>query len=174
VVPAFHEVARAMERLDQQRNAAQADAVRKLSDAESEATALKRKGDEVAHEKVAMAEAARDEFLAWYAARHRLGPIEEARLIGEAVLGKILGGRDWNTTVEDYRRRREELIAVHRVLIDSRLAWAALTAVLSGRDKVIVDADRVPGRRQLLLFDPEQLRPPVILPRPDPRREEGP
>jgi Cu+-exporting ATPase len=175
VVPAFHEVARAMERLDQQRNAAQADAIRAVAGAEAEALALKRKADEVAFEKVAQAEAARDEFLAWYRARHRLGPLEELRLLGEALLAHLCTGESWNTTVEDYRHRREELVAVRRTLIDSRLAWATLTAVLSGRDKVIVDAERVPGRRQLLLFDPEQLRPPpVILPRPDPRREEGP
>ncbi len=34
---------------------------------------------------------------------------------------------------------------------------------LSKRDKVIVDADKVPGRRHLLLFDPELFRPPPVL-----------
>jgi Cu+-exporting ATPase len=173
VVPAFHEVARAMERLDQQRNAAQADAIRKLSDAAAEALATRRKGEETAFEKVVMAEAARDEFLAWYRARHRLELGDELRLVGELLLAKFADGRDWPAAIEDYRKHREEAVSVRRLLIDSRLAWATLTAVLAGRDKVIIDADRVPGRRQLLLFDPEQLRPPpVILPRPDPRREE--
>jgi hypothetical protein len=35
-----------------------------------------------------------------------------------------------------------------------------VTAGLSKRDKVIVDADKVPGKRHLLMFDPELFRPP--------------
>jgi hypothetical protein len=51
---------------------------------------------------------------------------------------------------------------VRRSLTDFRLAWDALTLALAGRAKVIVDADRLPGRRQLLLFDPEQFTPPML------------
>ena len=41
-----------------------------------------------------------------------------------------------------------------------------MAAVLAGRDKVIVDAEQVPGRRQLLLFDPNLFRvPPPVLDR---------
>jgi len=47
-----------------------------------------------------------------------------------------------------------------------------------GRDKIIIDADKVPGRRHLLLIDPEQFRLPFpfALPRegspvpPDPKK----
>jgi hypothetical protein len=32
---------------------------------------------------------------------------------------------------------------------------------LAGREKMIIDAEKVPGRRQLFLADPEQFRVPV-------------
>jgi hypothetical protein len=58
-------------------------------------------------------------------------------------------------------------------LNDFRLFWDAVSQALAGRDKVIVDAEKLPGRRQLLLFDPESPRgvlpgvlPPTRIPAP--------
>ncbi len=45
-------------------------------------------------------------------------------------------------------------------LTDFRLYWDALAQALAGREKVIIDADKVPGRRHLLFLDPEQFRFP--------------
>src|SRR5262249_9107615 len=61
----------------------------------------------------------------------------------------------------DYVRRRGEALAAKAALVDFRLYWEALSAALAGRDKVIVDADKVPGRRHLWLVAPELLRPPA-------------
>jgi hypothetical protein len=61
--------------------------------------------------------------------------------------------------VSEYRQRRTELLAVRRSLTEFRLAWEALATALGGRAKVIVDSDRIPGRRQLLLYDPGPLPP---------------
>jgi len=47
------------------------------------------------------------------------------------------------------------------VLTDFRLFWDRLGLALSTRDKVIIDADQVPGKRNLLLFDLDQLRMPI-------------
>jgi hypothetical protein len=71
---------------------------------------------------------------------------------------------------------------VQAILTDFRLFWNAVGQALTGRDKLIVDADNVAGRRQLLLVDPELFRIPVPmmgLPErgPPPRRppvDEGP
>ncbi len=52
-------------------------------------------------------------------------------------------------------------------LTDFRLFWDALGRALSGREKLIVDADKVPGRRTLLLFDPEKFKVPVPVLVPD-------
>ncbi len=59
------------------------------------------------------------------------------------------------------------------MLNDFRLFWTALGRSLGGRDKLIIDADQIPGRRHLLLMDPEQFRVPVpiLAPRAGPSEE---
>jgi Cu+-exporting ATPase len=52
-------------------------------------------------------------------------------------------------------------------LTDFRLFWDALGKALNGREKLIIDADKVPGRRQLLLFDPDKFKIPVPVMIPD-------
>src|SRR5262249_162315 len=52
-------------------------------------------------------------------------------------------------------------------LTDFRLFWDALGKALAGREKLIVEGDKVPGRRQLLLFDPEKFKVPVPVLVPD-------
>ena len=51
-------------------------------------------------------------------------------------------------------------------LTDFRLFWDALSRALAGRDKILIDADQVPGHRHLLMIDPEKFQPPAILNRP--------
>ena len=94
----------------------------------------------------------------------------EAGLAAEAVAA-VIAGRNSEAAMAEYRKRRDELLAVRRSLTEFRLSWEALAAALGGRAKVIVDADRVPGRRQLLLFDPAPAMPPILV-RPD--REQRP
>jgi len=61
----------------------------------------------------------------------------------------------------DYERRRTQRITLLTTLTEFRLFWDALGQALAGREKILVDADKVPGRRQLLLFDPDQMRMPA-------------
>ena len=66
--------------------------------------------------------------------------------------------------------RRQRLLADRRFLTEFRLGLQAAVEVLRQRDKVLIDADNLPGRRHLMLFDPETLRGPSFPPRP---REPG-
>ena len=45
---------------------------------------------------------------------------------------------------------------------DFRLFWDALGAALKDREKILIDADKMPGHRQLLLFDPKDFSPPLL------------
>ena len=96
-----------------------------------------------------------------------LDPVDEVRLIAN-LLGEVRDGRPAEDAVSGYRQRRAEMLATRRSLTEFRLAWDALATALGGRAKVIVDADRIPGRRQLLLYDPGSL--PPVAPRPEERR----
>jgi hypothetical protein len=75
-----------------------------------------------------------------------------------------------------YETARAQRLASQAVLADFRLFWDMLGEALAGREKMIIDAERVPGRRQLLLIDPDQLRVPVPILAPGGRsgRSEGP
>jgi hypothetical protein len=73
----------------------------------------------------------------------------------------IRGGQDLASAFGDYDRRRSQRIALLTTLTEFRLFWDTLGQALAGREKILIDADKVPGRRQLLLFDPDQLRVPA-------------
>jgi hypothetical protein len=46
-------------------------------------------------------------------------------------------------------------------LADFRLLWDSLGQALAGRDKIVIDAEGVRGRRNLWLFPPEWMRLPA-------------
>ena len=60
----------------------------------------------------------------------------------------------------DLAARRQKVLAERRFFIESRLAARAVVDVFRSRDKVLVDAADVPGKRQLFLLDPDLLRMP--------------
>jgi Cu+-exporting ATPase len=161
VVSAYHDVTRAMEDRDRVVNEANAERTRQRRDAQVKAQQLVRQAEAGARETIRTAEAARDRFLALQQMRSTLSQPEELELAGEAMQA-ILAGRDTAAAYRDYDRRRQERLARQAALTDFRLFWEALGQALADRDKVIVDADQVPGRRQLWLFDPDQFRPPVL------------
>jgi P-type Cu+ transporter len=179
VVAAYHDVARAMEARDRLINEAVAEATRKKRAAEGQALVVVREAQSAALERVRQAEVLRDGFLVRYASRSQLDLDDEWEIIDAAV---PLAPPESEAALADYARRRQELIDARRTVADARLSWEALTEALRGRDKVIVDAERLPGRRQLLLVDPELFRSPVpMLGMPDraprtrrPQPEEGP
>jgi hypothetical protein len=110
-------------------------------------------------------------FLARYRARSALPPEQEWSLLWPALDG-ILGGQSPEAAGRQYLQRRGEAIARQEALTDFRLYWEQLSAALTGRDKVIIDADRVPGRRHLWLlpFEPPSMPVPVLRPGERPRQ----
>jgi len=173
VVPSFHDVAKAAEGHDQMIKEAEAEALRIRRDAESKGKEIERQAEAAAHRTVEMAKKDRDAFLAWYRLRTELSPAVESRLATETV-GLILAGQDVTSALADHQRRRQQQLENQAFLVDFRLTWMALGETLSQRDKVFIDADKLPGRRTLLLFGPDQLTPPpIILPSRMPGRGPG-
>ncbi len=180
VVPAYHDIAKAMEDRDRKITDAQAVALTRKREAEAEALRIVREAEADARRKLHEAEAAQAEFLALWRMRSQLDWSDEWRLLrGAFDIWWACG--DMAATAQEYDRQRRERVAAQAALTDFRLFWNALTRALRGREKILIDAEKVPGRRQLLLFDPEQFRVPVPLLMPDrealpPRRprDEGP
>jgi Cu+-exporting ATPase len=162
VVPAYHDVARAMEARERQINEAHAGAIRKKRLTQAEALQVVRKAETAKYEKVSQAAATGSAFHFRQGVRRQLGWRQESRLLGEALLTSWRG-LPASSVAADYSRRREEMRALQTTLTDFRLFWTALGKALAGREKVIIDADRVPGKRQLLLIDPGQWRIPSPL-----------
>jgi hypothetical protein len=156
-----------LEDRDRQINEAAAQATRTRRSAEAAALLAVRTAEARAEKRVAMASADAGAVAGWHAARSRLESSDEARL-ATGLLASILNGRAADAALSEYQQRRAELLAVRRSLTEFRLAWDALTTALGGRAKVIVDVDRIPGRRQLLLYDPGPL--PPVPPQPEGRR----
>ena len=105
---------------------------------------------------------------------YKLGPDslkQEGVLLLEA-LELSLQDRPPEEVERAYLRGREEAVKQQAALTDFRLYWEMLAAALSGREKVIVDADKVPGRRHLFLVPLEPFR--MMFPAmPPPRGEPG-
>ncbi len=159
VVDAYHEVARAMERRERLVNDAEAEAREKKTSAEAQALQIRREAEGDVLEKVRSAEAARDTFLARLHSRSELPVAEEWRLLGCAAAA-VANGQEAGAAYQEYQRRRQERLAAQKFLTDFRLVLDNLGGALGKRDKVIIDADKVPGKRHLLMFDPEWFRPP--------------
>lgn len=161
VVPAYHAVAEAMQERDRRVNEAQAAAQRRLCEAQVQArhSVVVATADKT--ERVLLASAARDAFLARLRARQSPPPVNGWQII-KTAWNTLCEGRSPAAAYESYERRRREQLDGIATLNDFRLFWDALGATLHGRDTIIVDADKVPGRRHLFLFDPGQLRPPFL------------
>src|SRR5262249_11823267 len=146
VVPAYHDVARAMEAKERQKNEAEAQALGKVRAARAGALQIVRQAEAAACEKVRSAGAARAAFLARQRAREQLPWKEEWRLLREAVRA-VAGGQSPALAAREYEGRRRDEIALQATLTDFRLFWDSLARSLAGREKVIVDSEKVPGRR---------------------------
>ncbi|HVK07317.1 MAG TPA: cation-translocating P-type ATPase family protein [Gemmataceae bacterium] len=152
VVGAYHDVARAIQARDEQVNRAEAQATQVRKQAEEEALRELADAEAAKAEKIETAKAARDSFLEWHRLRTALTPDELSQATDEAA--------------------RHEAIERRKRLTEARLVWEVLVAVLSGRDKVIIDSDAPKGRRHLYLVDPDFLRPVLTGPRPGVKNEE--
>jgi Cu+-exporting ATPase len=168
VVASYHAVAEAIQRRDKTINEAEAEATRTRRRAEEVALRTVRQAEAAAAGKTAEAAAARDAFLAWAKARSALPPEDEVRLKSE-LESKLRAGQDRLAAEREINAKRTELLASRRFLTDLRLSLDAVVQVLRGRDKVLIDAADLPGRRHLLLMDPETPKlPPVAFPPKEP------
>lgn len=165
VVPDYYRVTQAMEEHDRDINFARAAAIKTISDAEADSMRLVRQASAAKEEKVKQAEADRDVFLQRSAVRKSLAPDVEMSLYMQSVQDVLKGGSAAEAEAR-YQKKKQDLIAQQATLTDFRLFWDMLASALSGRDLVLIDADKVAGRRSLLLLDPDQLRipPPSIMP----------
>ncbi len=160
VVDAYYEVAKAMERRDQKINAATERATRKLKTTAAEAAKIVAQARAGAVEKVKRAEGDRAAFLALQQAHGTLDFAQECRLTSAAV-DAVLAGRAVDEVEKELQAKRQEQLDRQTALADFRLFWDISANALAGRDLLLIDADNVRGQRQLMLFDPEQLRIPI-------------
>jgi Cu+-exporting ATPase len=149
VVAAYHAVADAIQKRDKTVNEAKAEASRVVARAEEESLRIVRSAEADAHRKTTEATAARDVMLAWQQARTTLTQAEESAVGADPA-------------------RRARLLASKRFLTDLRLSLDAAVAVLKTRDKILIDADKLPGTRKLYLLDPD-LMPKAAVPMAFPR-----
>lgn len=153
-----------MERRDRLVNDATADRLRRRRDQEARSLETVRVAGAESYEKVRQAEARRFDFLVRYAARSRLGLGEELALLAEAVTAQV-NGKGPAEAREGYTRARRERLGRQRALSDFRLYWDTLAGSLGGRAKVLVDAEKLPGRRLLWLTPGGPLPAVPALPR---------
>jgi Cu+-exporting ATPase len=169
VVGFYHDVTKAMQARDRQVNDAQAAALSAAIDegrnartkraALVRALQIRREAAAAAHETVTQADAAQAAFLARQAVRSQLSADDEWQLMKEAFRAVWLG-QEPLAAYQDYEQSRQARLVLQAALTDFRLYWDALAQALVGREKIIIDADKVPGRRHLLFLDPEQFRFP--------------
>jgi Cu+-exporting ATPase len=165
VVNSYHAVAKAILERDRVINEAEADALRLKRRSQEDADKTLKRADAEAHTLREAALADRDAFLAWHHVRSHLSP-EEERLFATERERRLKLGENPNSVEKELAERRGKILAERRFLIENRLMIQAVVDVLRLRDKILIDAEDVPGRRHLFLIDPDQLRiPSLIAPR---------
>jgi hypothetical protein len=123
-----------------------------------------RRAEAAKFEKVRLAQARHEEFLARFRARTQLSWRDWLKLAGE-VYNDLAAGSAKDVAVERYRQRRKDLLQRQAELVDFRLYWDGLSTALGGRPKVLIDAERLPTRRALWLVPFEPGTAPVPVPR---------
>jgi hypothetical protein len=159
-----------MENRDKVINDAQAEALRKERDQEAASLEVIRNAQAAKEATIALAKAQRDAFMSRYGARTKLSLQQEA-LLQLGALQSAMRGRTPEEVESDFALQRAAAVKQQADLTDFRLYWNMLAASLTNREKIIVDAEKVPGRRHLFLvpLEPFRFMPPPPMP---PRREE--
>jgi P-type Cu+ transporter len=165
VVASYHAVAEAIQKRDRSVNEAIADALRVKRRAIEDALRMVRVAETEAARKVADATADREGFVAWHRARTTLTAAEESEL-KEALEARVRGGADRSAAAAEADRVRAQRLATRRALSEFRLGLAAISSVLAGRDKILLDAADLPGKRHLFLADLDGFKIPPALLRP--------
>ncbi len=162
VVESYHEVTTAMEKRDELINQAQRDALSNERQQEAKSLETTRKAEAAKLDKVRRAEAMRDAVTARVRAETSYPGIRNAALFSGAVAEAWNDGRPDKSeklreATRHYQERRDEAVARQEALTDFRLYWEALATALSDREKVVIDAEDVPGRRHLWLTPADAL-----------------
>ncbi len=173
VVASYHAVASAIQKRDRLVNEAEAEATRAKRRAGDEALRTVRQAEAEGVRKVAEASANRDAFFAWHIARTELSKTEEAAFAKE-IETRIAAGQERVAVTADVQARRAQMLSDRKTLTEFRLTMQAVTAVLAGRDKIFLDAANLPGRRHLLLMDPDSQKLPAWMLRPQTPPEKDP
>ncbi len=161
VVPAYHDVTRAMEAKERQVNEALAESIRKKRKSEAEGLQVRLQAGAAKIEKVSEAQGSNSAFLSREQARRRLSWGQEWRLV-RAALAEFRKGATPATIVEGFQQQRRAAQGLQASLTDFRLFWDSVGRALVGRDKVIVDSEHFRGSRHLLFLDPEAWRLPAL------------
>ncbi|MSQ96251.1 MAG: cation-translocating P-type ATPase family protein [Gemmataceae bacterium] len=164
VVESYYDVAKAMEKRDQRINEADEQAISKKKRTEAEMVRILAQARAAKVEKIQLAEADRQRFLAYYR------PRKELSASAEIMLALRAAGEPF-PSVARYQKDRADLLALQPALVEFRMYWDAVGKALTGRDLLLIDSDKVTGQRNLMLFDPEVFRVPfpVLVP-----QERGP
>ena len=166
VVSSYHAVAKAIQERDRMVNEAEADALRTRRRADEDADRVVRRAFTEANREHEDAKAVRDAFLAWHRVRTQLMPEEEAAMMTERER-RVKAGEPTTAVDRDLAERKKKVLAERRFFIESRLTTRAVVDVFRLRDKILIDAGDLPGKRQLFLLDPDLLRfPPGFGPKP--------
>jgi len=168
VVDAYYEVAKAMERRDQRINEANEQAKRKQKETEAEAARIRAVARAEKAEKLQEADRDRLRFEAQYRPRSEL-PIDIDLVFSWRASKALFAGQSLEEAIAAPQRERDALLKLQPGLTDFRHYWNAVAKALVGRDLLLIDAEKINVRRNLMLFDPELFRaPPPIIMRPDP------
>lgn len=177
VVDAYHDVTRAMEKRDLLINQGEEKVLRDERRQLAEGLKQVREAEAEAQKKIAFAQANQTAFVGRYQLRRRLDLAEEWRLFRTAWQ-EMSKGRPAAEAVKEYLHRREAALTQQQMLMDFRAYWDTLSAALANREKIVIDADKVPGRRNLWLIPigPFGFPMPGMMPAPrsqppDPRSE---
>jgi Cu+-exporting ATPase len=174
VVPYYYQVTQAVEEYARMINEAEGQAFAKEQNAEAEKLQIIREARAAKLKKVLEAQGDRNRFLARSRGRKYLSAAQEEQLLRD--VSKEMKGKSPGEVRAEFERRRKQLVAMQGTLTDFRIFWDTVGQALSGRPLVLIDAEKVPGRRHLLLIDPDQLRVPVpvlIQPRGGPAPRSG-
>jgi regulator of protease activity HflC (stomatin/prohibitin superfamily) len=171
LVAAYHGVTQAMERRDTAIKRAEADTLAAVRKQEGENFLTERQAQADRTRVIETARARQAAFLARHRARTRLSVTQEWRLL-DGAMQAVTAGKAPVEAAREYLKRRADMLAVQAALTDFRLYWDALAEALAGREKVLLDADRVPGRRHLWMVPAEP--PRFVFPPSDRSRMEIP
>ncbi|MBI2807467.1 MAG: cation-translocating P-type ATPase family protein [Planctomycetes bacterium] len=171
VVESYYDVAKAMEIRDQKINVATELAIGKKESARANVETILAKARAAKAERIQQAQADLQRFLARSSPRKELDTSLELTLSLAAAVS-LFEGVPMDEIAAKHHQDRSALLALQPELVDFRLFWESAGNALAGRQLLLIDSDKVAGRRNLMLFDPEMFRVPVPVMIPQMQRPE--